>query len=104
MSEFGFASWNSQGKRNNYGIKPSMVLGRSSVASFSQSGNWSFTLRAGYVLKYIQAPVENVNTGLRRKFTISGGTITCTAANTTQFETNTEPAIAAVIVFYQEKA
>lgn len=101
---YGVESWNSNGVKNNYGIKPSMVLGRVTLASFSQSGSWSFTLRVGYTLKYIQTPLENVNTGLRRKFTINGGAITCTAASTTQFEINTEPAIAAVLVFYQEKA
>lgn len=101
---WGIQTWDANGVKNNYGIKPTMVLGRATVTSFSQSGTWSFAIRSGYVLKYVQAPLENVNTGLRRKFTVSGGKITCSPAGTGQYEINTEPAIAAVLVFYQEKA
>ncbi|MBV7404391.1 hypothetical protein [Enterobacter sp. ENT03] len=100
---WGFQTWDASGKPNNYGLVPVTVVGRLSVTFEQVSGSASYTVPAGYVLDYIQAPVSFGYTQVRRSITINGGTITVGQAAQSSFGAGTESAQAAIIVLYLRK-
>lgn len=101
---WGFQTWDSAGKPNNYGLVPVTVVGRLPVAFEQVSGGTTFSVPAGYVLDYIQAPTSYGYTQVRRAVNISGGNVTITSAPQTSFGIGTESAQSGFIVFYLRKA
>ncbi|EBU7538791.1 hypothetical protein DK055_14595 [Salmonella enterica subsp. salamae serovar Sofia] len=100
---WGVQTWDDNGVPNNYGIKPTMVLSRVNVSNGQVSGSWSFTIESGYQLRYLQCPFQSVNSASRRRINFSGGTASLSSAASSDYTENTEPAVAGMIIFYQEK-
>lgn len=101
MSDFGFAGWKESGIKNNYGIKPISVLGYFSVTNGQQSGNATYTIPSGFIMEVLQVCADSNYTTTRRKVTVSGGTVTISAASAdTDFGANTFPAVAGFIIAY----
>lgn len=100
---WGIQTWDANGVPNNYGIKPTMVLSRVNVSNGQVSGSWAFTIESGYQLRYLQCPFQSVNSADRRKINFSGGTASLSNATSSDYTENTEPAVAGMIIFYQEK-
>lgn len=103
MAEYGVATWDGNGKYNNYGLKPVMVLARVTISEMQTSGQWNFNIRSGYGLRYLQCPTKESFIASRRGFVISGGAITCVPAAPDEYHDNSHPAVEAMIVFYQER-
>lgn len=77
---FGIATWDAQGRPNNYGIKPVSVIGRIHLAEGQKSGAWSFPVSAGMKVGYVVA-LDKGAVGPGRRITASGNTITVSAAS-----------------------
>lgn len=98
---WGIQTWDANGKVNNYGLVPISVLGFFSVSNGQQSGNATYNIPAGFVMEALQVCADSNYTTKRRKITISGSTLTITAASSdSDFGANTFPAVAGFIIAY----
>jgi hypothetical protein len=104
MAEYGVATWDGNGKANNYGIKPVSVSGHISLSSGQKSGSYSVSVPPGCKLTYFQISNDANYSTARRKINISGGSVTITGVSDTDYSANTEPAIAAFLIFQIEAA
>ncbi|HFI6099291.1 TPA: hypothetical protein ACGRXK_000701 [Escherichia coli] len=104
MATFGVATWDANGNANNYGIKPSVVVGYISLSSGQVSGTYTFTVPTGCKLSYgISLEYGRISFNPRRKITISGGTVTISQAND-QLGANIWPASKCELVIFTETA
>lgn len=83
MTTFGIATWDANGKANNYGIKPSVVVGYISLSSGQVSGTYTFTVPTGCKLSYAMTLDYGTISSTRRKISISGGTVSISSAGNT---------------------
>ncbi|HAJ7191176.1 TPA: hypothetical protein HNO18_06375 [Escherichia coli] len=103
MATFGVATWDANGKANNYGIKPSVVVGYISLSDGQVSGSYSFPVPSGCKLSYAMALDYGTLSTTRRKIVISGGAVTITNAGDT-IGADIWPAGRCDVVFFVEKA
>nr|CAI9420964.1 outer membrane protein [Escherichia phage morffagbaw] len=80
MAEYGISTWDANGNYNNYGIKPSVVVGMFSLSTGQVSGSYTFNVPSGYKLSYAISLDEGSSAGDRRKITIAGNTVTISNA------------------------
>lgn len=97
---WGVQTWDAAGKANNYGLVPISLLGQVSLSVGQVGGSWSYTVPSGYRLDYIHAPRVFAYTTTRRLITISGSTITITAAAASNYGFGSEMALDAFLVVY----
>lgn len=83
MATFGIATWDANGNANNYGIKPSVVVGYISLSSGQVSGTYTFTVPTGCKLSYGVALDYGSTSSTRRKISISGGTVSISSVGNT---------------------
>ncbi|EIF6650266.1 hypothetical protein H6D83_000959 [Escherichia coli] len=103
MATFGVATWDASGKANNYGIRPSVVVGYISLSSGQVSGTYTFTVPTGCKLSYGMTLDHGTTSTTRRKITISGGTVSISSAGNT-VGANIWPASQCEIVIFAEVA
>lgn len=80
MAEYGISTWDANGNYNNYGIKPSVVVGMFSLSAGQVSGSYPFNVPSGYKLSYAISLDEGSSASNRRKITISGNTVKISSA------------------------
>ena len=98
---WGIQTWDANGKVNNYGLVPVSVLGFFSVTNGQQLGSATYTIPTGFVMEVLQVCADSNYTTKRRKITVSGGTVTISAASSDiDFGANTFPAVAGFIIAY----
>ncbi|MBW0059835.1 hypothetical protein [Escherichia coli] len=105
MATFGVATWDANGNPNNYGIKPSVVVGYISLSSGQVSGTYTFTVPTGCKLSYgISLDYGTTSFNPRRKITISGGTVTISRASDNQIGANIWSASQCELIIFTEIA
>lgn len=102
MAEYGVATWDGNGRPNNYGIKPVSVSGTLQLSRGQKSGSYSVAVPPGCKLTYFQISNDTGYSTERRKVNISGGSVTISSVGDTDYSANTEPAIAAFLIFQIE--
>ncbi|EGE2449360.1 TPA: hypothetical protein ACPFPT_001106 [Escherichia coli] len=103
MATFGVATWDANGNPNNYGIKPSVVVGYISLSSGQVSGTYNFTVPTGCKLSYAMTLDYGTTSSTRRKISISGGTVSISSAGDT-VGANIWPASQCELVIFTESA
>ncbi|KWZ93413.1 hypothetical protein HMPREF3212_00195 [Citrobacter freundii] len=106
--EWGVQTWNANGVPNNYGIKPVSVYGTQLLANGQKSGSWTVSVPLGLKLNYyhVANASETSPGGMgsgRRRVSVSGNTITVSAAGDTEYAANTFQAARAFLVITIEK-
>lgn len=106
--EWGVQTWNANGVPNNYGIKPVSVYGTQLLANGQKSGSWTVSVPPGLKLNYyhVANASETSSGGMgsgRRRVSVSGNTITVSAAGDTECAANTFQAARAFLVITIEK-
>lgn len=102
MAEWGLRIWDKDGNDINTGFVRVLVIGTASLSSGQISGSWSFTIPSGYVIGYLFQNTSLAGTTNRRRFNISGGNVTLSAANG-NYGVNTEPSTSGNVIFYVRK-
>jgi len=98
---WGIQTWDASGNLNNYGLVPISVLGFFPVTNGQQSGSATYTVPTGFIMEVLQICADTAYTTKRRKITVSGGTVTLSAASSdTDFGAGTFPAIGGFIIAY----
>lgn len=105
---WGVQTWNASGVPNNYGIKPVSVYGTQLLANGQKSGSWTIPVPPGLKLNYyhVANASETSSGGMgsgRRRVSVSGNTITVSAAGDTEYAANTFLAARAFLVITIEK-
>lgn len=98
---YGVATWDSNGRPNNYGIKPVSVVGRIELASGQTTGSYSFTIPNGYKVGFVVS-LDEGGRGVGRSIRASGNNISISAASS--FGPNNYPASKCELVVFLEKA
>ncbi len=89
MANWGFGTWDAQGRDTNTGIVRILVAGTLEVANGQQSGSFSFQVPAGYYLDYtFQANMGTSPRG-RRRVSISGNNFSISSAGDSDYSTGT---------------
>jgi len=101
---FGIQTWAANGTPNNYGLVPVTVAGYFSVGLNQQSGAVSYPVPPGFALYVMPVCASNVYTTARRRFTITGGTISISAAAENDFGAGTYPAYEGFVIAYLRAA
>lgn len=96
---YGFGTWDASGVDNNTGLVRILALGVISLARSQVSGSWSFSVPAGYTLDFLYQGTDPTGTTDRRMITISGNTVSISAANG-NYAANTTPAESGNILVY----
>lgn len=105
---WGVQTWNASGVPNNYGIKPVSVYETQLLANGQKSGSWTVPVPPGLKLNYyhVANASETSSGGMgsgRRRVSVSGNTITVSAAGDTEYAANTFQAARAFLVITIEK-
>jgi hypothetical protein len=105
---WGVQTWNASGVPNNYGIKPVSVYGTQLLANGQKSGSWTVPVPPGLKLNYyhVANASETSSGGMgsgRRRVSVSGNTITVSAAGDTEYAADTFQAARAFLVITIEK-
>ncbi len=105
---WGVQTWNASGVPNNYGIKPVSVYGTQLLANGQKSGSWTVPVPPGLKLNYyhVANASETSSGGMgsgRRRVSVSGNTITVSAAGDMEYAANTFQAARAFLVITIEK-
>jgi len=77
---WGIQTWDAKGLPNNYGLKPVSVVGTIKLAKGQVTGSYSFAIPAGTKVGFVPA-LDKGSTGVARRVTASGNTITIQSAN-----------------------
>lgn len=80
MAEYGIATYDANGKYNNYGIKPVSVVGTIDLADGQVSGSWAFTVPSGKRVGFVVG-LDVGKVGAGRRIQASGNRITVSAAS-----------------------
>lgn len=103
MAEWGFRVWDENRKDINTGFVRILALGTVQLSQNQVSGAWSFTVPAGFVLDYLSQSTAAAGTTTRRRFTVSGSTVSISDAGSS-YAADTEPAGSSNVIFYLRKA
>lgn len=98
---FGVATWDAQGRPNNYGIKPVSVVGIIKLTQGQTWGSWSFDIPSGMKVGFA-VTLDVGGTTVGRAIRASGNTITVSAANSAGI--GNYPASECEVVVFVEKA
>jgi len=93
---WGFGTWDANGVDNNTGLVKINSVGVWAIGA-TDTGSMSFTVPSGFTLNYLFQSYGTVSDG-RRLVTVSGNTITVTAAD--DYSANSIPNYAGVILAY----
>lgn len=78
---YSFATWDKNGKPNNYGIKPISVIGEIALSIGQVLGSWSFSPPAGHKIGFMVGVSETYTYEERRRtIKLNGNTITVSSA------------------------
>ena len=77
MADWGIQTWDANTNPNNTGIVSVLVVATVYLSAGQVSGTYSYTVPTGFKVAAIQSPITgDAYSGLRRKITGTGGTIT----------------------------
>lgn len=102
---FGIATWDANGRYNNYGIKPVTVIGTIQLALDQTSGTYYYPVPAGFKVGYLVAMADASSEpryGPGRTITASGNAIII--GPVTGDTANLYPATAGQLIIFLEKA
>lgn len=102
MANWGIATWDANVVDNNTGIVRVLVLGTATLTDGQTTGKWSYTVPAGMRIDYLFQNTSATGTTSRRRFTVSGNTISISDAGS-DYSAGTEPRSAGRVVFYLRK-
>lgn len=101
MAEWGIQTWDESGAVNNFGFVITNVMDYISMSANTDSWTRSYTLPASTVLEVAYVATENDFSGNRKKkFTISGGTVTMTTVSEVNITGYMFPANSGYIIIY----
>lgn len=103
MANWGVATWDENGVDNNTGIVRVLVLGTATLTDGQASGSWNFTVPAGMTIGYLFQNTSSAGTVDRRRFSVTGGTISISAVSG-DYSNGTECRSAGRVIFYLRKA
>lgn len=102
MAEYGIATYDSNGKYNNYGIKPVSVVGFDFLSAGNNSYSFSYSTPAGTKVGFVISLDDGAISGPARKIVASGNKITITP--TSSPGANVYPSSNCYLIAYLEKS
>lgn len=101
MAEYGIATYDANGKYNNYGIKPVSVVGFDFLSAGNNSYSFSYSIPAGTKVGFVISLDDGAISGPARKIVASGNKITITP--TSSPGANVYPSSNCYLIAYLEK-
>ncbi|WVX93038.1 hypothetical protein [Escherichia phage BUCT-XGG-1] len=102
MDEYGIATYDANGKYNNYGIKPVSVVGFDFLSAGKNSYSFSYSIPAGTKVGFVISLDDGAISGPARKIVASGNKITITP--TSSPGANVYPSSNCYLIAYLEKS